>query len=57
MKYYLKVRSWLEREEGQDLIEYALLVVFIALIAMITIPGVGSALSDTDDYNGSTVAT
>lgn len=56
LKYYFDyVRSWLEREEGQDLIEYALLVIFIALIAMITIPAVGNALSGTFSIIGSKV--
>ena len=45
LKYYLKIRNWLEREEGQDLIEYALLVVFIAVIVAVVLPGVGAAIA------------
>ena len=42
MKYYLRLRNWLKREEGQDLAEYALLIGLIALvvIASVTILGV-----------------
>ena len=57
LKHYLDyVRNWLEREEGQDLIEYALLVVFIALIAMLAIPAVGSALNTVFSTIASTIA-
>ncbi len=57
LEFYVKVRNWLEREEGQDLIEYALLVIFIALIAMVAIPGVGSALSNTFSHIATEVST
>jgi pilus assembly protein Flp/PilA len=41
----LLVRLWKE-EEGQDLTEYALLVVLIALVAITTITSVGTAVSN-----------
>ena len=31
---YLQIKNWLEREEGQDLAEYALLIGLIALVAV-----------------------
>ncbi len=38
--------NWLSRnEEGQDLIEYALLIVLIVLVVAAVLPGVGSAIS------------
>ena len=40
----LMIRLWKE-EEGQDLTEYALLVVLIALVAITGITGVGTAVS------------
>ncbi len=42
---YLKVRNWLEREEGQDLAEYALLIGLIALIVLGAVTLLGSNLS------------
>lgn len=34
-KIYFAVRSLLEREEGQDLVEYALIIALIALAATV----------------------
>lgn len=43
--WYLRMRNWLvEREEGQDLIEYALLAAFIAIAVIAILPGVRDAL-------------
>jgi Flp pilus assembly pilin Flp len=42
----LRLRNWLESEEGQDLIEYALLVVLIALIALLALEPVGQTVRD-----------
>ena len=44
MKELLK-RLWQE-EEGQDLTEYALLLVLISLVAIVAMKGLGSAVSD-----------
>lgn len=41
----LKAQMILNREEGQDLIEYALLVGFISLAAVAAISGISSELS------------
>lgn len=41
----LKVQMLLDREEGQDLIEYALLVGFISLAAVAAIQGISAELS------------
>ncbi|MGA3294801.1 MAG: Flp family type IVb pilin [Candidatus Acidiferrales bacterium] len=43
MKHFL-LRLWKE-EEGQDLIEYALLILLIALVAVTTLKPLGSAIS------------
>jgi Flp pilus assembly pilin Flp len=42
----VRIRNWLESEEGQDLIEYALLVVFIALIVILALEPVGETIRD-----------
>jgi len=34
LNLYLRLRNWLQREEGQDLIEYALLIVLIVLVQL-----------------------
>jgi pilus assembly protein Flp/PilA len=44
MKNFL-VRLWRE-EEGQDLIEYGLLLVLITLLAIASITAIGKAVSD-----------
>ena len=44
MKSVLK-RLWAE-EEGQDLVEYGLLLILIALVAITSMQTVGSAISD-----------
>ncbi len=42
---YLRIQNWLaEREEGQDLVEYALLLGLIALVAVIAITSAGGAV-------------
>ncbi len=38
------MRLWKE-EEGQDLVEYGLLLLFVSLISVTVIKGVGSAIS------------
>jgi pilus assembly protein Flp/PilA len=43
---YLKVRSWFQREEGQDLAEYALLIGLIALIVLGAVTLLGEELSE-----------
>ena len=45
LNLYLRLRNWLQREEGQDMIEYVLLVVLIALIVAAFIPAVTASIS------------
>jgi len=40
------IRSFLMDESGQDLLEYALLIVFLALAAISAIPELGHAVSN-----------
>jgi pilus assembly protein Flp/PilA len=44
MKFYFGIRSLLIREEGQDLVEYALVVALIAFGAVIAMKGLGSEI-------------
>jgi pilus assembly protein Flp/PilA len=39
-------KRFFEQEEGQDLVEYALLLVFIALIVIAALPGLGTTVSN-----------
>jgi len=40
------VKRFVKEEEGQDLVEYALLLVFIALIVMVALPNLGKTVSN-----------
>jgi pilus assembly protein Flp/PilA len=42
---YVKLQTLMNREEGQDLVEYALLVALIALALIGSVQGVASAVS------------
>jgi Flp pilus assembly pilin Flp len=43
---YVALKNWFVREEGQDLVEYAMLIVLIALALVAVIPGVSNALKN-----------
>jgi pilus assembly protein Flp/PilA len=45
MKMYVKYQDLMSRDEGQDLVEYALLVALLSLIAVGTISQLGSAIN------------
>jgi pilus assembly protein Flp/PilA len=45
LKMYVKFQGLMNREEGQDLVEYALLVALIALFASVAVKSVGTGLS------------
>jgi Flp pilus assembly pilin Flp len=42
---WLQIKSWLRREEGQDLTEYALLIALIVIIAIVAIALLGENIS------------
>lgn len=48
-------RFWME-EEGQDLVEYALLLVFLALAAIIILPALGNQVNNVFSKANSTLA-
>lgn len=39
------IQRFIREEEGQDLIEYALLIVFIALVVVVALGPLGTAIS------------
>ncbi len=45
-KMILKLKQFLREEEGQDLVEYALLLVFVALIVIAGLPSLGKTVSN-----------
>jgi Flp pilus assembly pilin Flp len=55
MKALLK--RFVREEEGQDLIEYALLAGFISLVAILAIQGVGTGLNQVYGNINTTVST
>jgi Flp pilus assembly pilin Flp len=58
MQLYLYIRSWLANlapEDGQDLIEYALLIGLISLIAIVAIALAGDAISNVWSVIASTL--
>ena len=44
MSLYLKIRNWVDAEEGQDLAEYGLLLGLIAVIVMVAVAALGESL-------------
>lgn len=53
MKAFIN-RLWHE-EEGQDLVEYSLLLVFLALAAIITLPVLSNAVNNVFNQSASTL--
>ena len=49
MNFITRLRSFVRDEEGQDLIEYALLVALIALVAVAAVTTAGSAVNNIFD--------
>ena len=46
LSLYLYIRAWLRSQDGQDLVEYALLLGLIALICIVAITLGGQAISN-----------
>jgi pilus assembly protein Flp/PilA len=47
LKMYVKFQALMSSEEGQDLVEYAMLIALIALVLIASVGKVASALSTT----------
>jgi Flp pilus assembly pilin Flp len=50
-------KRFLQGEEGQDLVEYALLLVFLALAAITVLPTLGKAVNNVFSQSASTLTT
>jgi Flp pilus assembly pilin Flp len=51
------LNKFLKEEAGQDLVEYALLLVFLALAAVTLLPVLGNAVNNVFSQTASTVTT
>ena len=51
------LKCFLRQEEGQDLVEYALLLVFLALAAITVLPTLGKAVNNVFSQSASTLTT
>lgn len=56
-KIYFALRSLMEREEGQDLVEYALIVALIALAATAGMTTLATAINSAFSHLGSIMNT
>jgi pilus assembly protein Flp/PilA len=56
-KIYFALRALIEREEGQDLVEYALIVALIALAATAGMDTLASAINSAFSHLGSIMGT
>jgi pilus assembly protein Flp/PilA len=50
---WTKVTSWMQSEKGASMVEYALLVVLIAIIALVAVAFAGEQVSSTFSEIGS----
>ena len=50
---WTKVTSWMESDKGASMVEYALLVVLIAIVALIAVSFAGEQVSETFSEIGS----
>jgi pilus assembly protein Flp/PilA len=55
LKLYIKVQSLMSQDEGQDLVEYALIVALIALACTAGMGKLATAISDGFSTLGSTL--
>ena len=51
------MKNFIRDEEGQDLVEYALLLVFLALAAIAILPTLGSSVNRVFSQSNSTLNT
>ena len=57
LKLYIKIQDLLSHEEGQDLVEYALIVALIALAATAGMKSLATAIGTTFTNLGTTLTT
>ena len=47
---YIRLLNWFEREEGQDLVEYGLILALISIVAVASITAAGGAIRGFWEY-------
>jgi Flp pilus assembly pilin Flp len=52
---WTKVTSWIQEEKGASMVEYALLVVLIAIVALVAVQLAGNEVSETFSEIGSSL--
>ena len=52
---WTKVTSWMQEEKGASMVEYSLLVVLIAIVALVAVQLAGSEVSETFSEIGSSL--
>jgi pilus assembly protein Flp/PilA len=55
LKLYLKIQALLTEEDGQDLVEYALIIALIALVCTAGLTGLATAINGAFATNGGAV--
>jgi pilus assembly protein Flp/PilA len=54
--YLTLLKNWIDREEGQDLIEYGLLLFLISIVAIVSIQAAGLSIKAFWDTIAATLA-
>jgi pilus assembly protein Flp/PilA len=44
-KFFVQMQNKMQNEEGQGLVEYALIISLIAIVVALTLPGLATAIS------------
>ena len=52
---WTKVTSWMQEEKGASMVEYSLLVVLIAIVALVAVQLAGNEVSETFSEIGSSL--
>ena len=52
---WTKVTSWMQEEKGASMVEYSLLVVLIAIVALVAVQLAGTEVSETFSEIGSSL--
>lgn len=52
---WTKATTWMKEEKGASMVEYALLVVLIAIVALVAVTLAGDAVSETFSEIGSSL--
>ncbi|HUJ71599.1 MAG TPA: Flp family type IVb pilin [Verrucomicrobiae bacterium] len=47
MRYFKKLRRGIRKQSGQSLVEYALILALIAVVAILVLQGLGSKVNNT----------